>query len=114
MSIRLIDKPRGTGKTSELIYASEITGYPIVVNNINQVIYISQMAKEMNCKIPEPIIETELLDKNCHVADKVLIDEGTDIISKALDSYFNVHVVAVTFTSINQIKEKDENAFKEF
>lgn len=99
MSIKLLNKPRNSGKTTELIHASEVTGYPIITNNKTQAAYIFDSAQKMGCNIEKPMTVSELLSTNKPFNyENVLIDEGLDIISKALDCYLRSHVVAVTLT----------------
>ena len=50
--MKIINRPRGTGKTTQLIYLSECTGVPIVSHNPD---FVKTLAEKMGCKIPEPI-----------------------------------------------------------
>lgn len=54
----IINRPRGTGKTTQLIYLSEINRIPIVSRNPD---YIIDMAKKMGCNIPSPIAITKYI-----------------------------------------------------
>lgn len=100
--MRLIDRERGSGKTTKLIYTSEMTGYPIVAQNEKSASNILLQAKEMGAKIPKPLTVRELLNSRGIRFDKVLIDEGLSVIEDALKAYFGgVEVATVTFTSNN-------------
>lgn len=58
--MRLIIKGRAQCKTAELIYTSEVIGYPIITHSEKQRNYINEMAKKMNCIIPNPYAVQEL------------------------------------------------------
>ncbi len=96
---RLIVAERGTGKTTSLIYTSAVTGYPIVVNTNIQKEWIDRFRKEKGLSIPEPITvyELERVLKTAHI-DNILIDEGYELIGKAIDKYLGTHVVAITLS----------------
>ena len=93
-----IIKKRGTGKTTGLIYASEITGYPIVVDTMTKVENIKNKAKEMGCDIPQPICARDLVNSKIKLGCPILIDEGQILIEIALESYLGAPVAAITFT----------------
>lgn len=95
--MKLIDKKRGSGKTTSLIYTSEITGYPIVTQNCRSVKQILEQTQKFGVKIPKPMTVAEMRGMRF---DKILIDEGLSIIEDALRAYFGgIEVAAVTFTS---------------
>lgn len=50
--MKIINRSRVTGKTTQLIYASEANEIPIVTHNPK---YIIDLAKKLGCNIPEPI-----------------------------------------------------------
>ena len=98
--MKVIKRPRGSGKTTQLIYTSEITGYPIVVSDTTRAENLKKMAKEMNCNIPEPIIfgnfKYQILGKH---RDKILIDDLDSMLEFILTEYFQVSVAAVTIST---------------
>lgn len=95
--MKLIIKDRGTGKTTQLIYTSATTGWPIVVYSEAMVKQIKSQAKELNCNIPEPMTVHDLLDRK-HVYENIIIDEVciSGIIQNALNKYFGCNVMACT------------------
>lgn len=103
--MRLLIKDRAKGKTTQMIYTSEATGYPIVVETETQKRFLMNMAGGMDINIPEPIAvnDIERRTRGCRI-EKVLIDEGYNIIEKALKEYIGCEVVAVTLT--DRIKEQ--------
>lgn len=98
--MRYLIKGRQQGKTSKLIIASEVTGYPIIVSNQVRKEFLENMAKEMGCNIPEPInYVTQFLEARRN--EKFLIDDAEQIIEDALRKTLGVEVVAVTITDKN-------------
>lgn len=72
-----IIKRRGQGKTYKLIVASEVTGYPILTSNTKRKIFIEDMAREMDCNIPEPMTyEKRSRTLDGLPVEKVLIDDA--------------------------------------
>lgn len=100
--MRIIIKDRGKGKTTQMIYTSEATGIPIMVETHSQANHIKQLAEEMNVMIPDVIVESEGIMRGKR-PDNVLIDEGYNIIEKALKAYLGSNVIALTMS--DRIKE---------
>lgn len=103
----LIIKDRATGKTTQLLYTSATTQYPIIVQNHSQVKFLLDKAKDLNLIIPVLMTVEEVKNKRGMNYDHVLIDEGYNLIGEALDAYMGTHVVAVTLT--DRIKEFADN-----
>lgn len=99
----LIIKDRATGKTTQLLYTSATTQYPIIVQNHSQVKFLLDKAKDLNLIIPVPMTVEEVKNKRGMNYDHVLIDEGYNLIGEALDAYLCTHVMAVTLT--DRVKE---------
>lgn len=99
--MKLIMNGRGTGKTTKLIHASEVTGIPIATYSKMNADYIKDMAENMGCNIPEPTTYHELAN-NHHLGStmykNVLADDIDAILQKALDSYLNCKVIGATMT----------------
>ena len=53
--MRIIYRPRGTGKTRELIWMSHETGYTIVTNKHNYAKEIKHIADSIGVSIPDPM-----------------------------------------------------------
>lgn len=70
--MRVMNLPRGGGKTTRAILASEQYKYPVLVVSRAQAANIKNRAKELNALIPEPISISELA--NCKTG--VIVDEG--------------------------------------
>lgn len=99
---RLIIKDRQKGKTTGLLYASEATGYPIVVQCHQRITQLKEQALELGISIPEPLIVAQARAHGRRF-DNILVDEGYDIIGEALDMFFGCHVVGLTFS--DRLKE---------
>lgn len=99
----LIIKDRATGKTTQLLYTSATTQYPIIAQNHSQVKFLLDKAKDLNLIIPLPMTVEECRNNRGMNYDRVLIDEGYNLIGEALDAYIGTHVAAVTLT--DRVKE---------
>ena len=113
--MKLLNKARGSGKTAGLIYASESTGYPIVVAGNTRACYIKDQAREMCCNIPDPITVNDIRLHHVVKHDQnILFDDVDTILECALKEYLNgANVVCATITLPMQEKyepvESDEN-----
>lgn len=98
--MRYLFAGRQQGKTYKMIISSEVTGYPILVQNEQRKRCLVDMAKEMGCHIPEPIIFERYRSYNDgHSRNhKLLIDDAEKIIESALNTILRAEVVAVTLT----------------
>lgn len=99
----LVIKDRGKGKTTQLLYTSATTQYPIIVQNKLQIKLLLDKAKELDLTIPIPLTVEEFRNRIGRTCDYVLVDEGYDLIGEALDYYLGTHVAAVTLT--DRVKE---------
>ena len=99
----LIIKDRATGKTTQLLYTSATTQYPIIVQNKLQTKLLLDKAKDLNLISPVPMTVEEFKNGRGMNYDHVLIDEGYNLIGEALDAYMGTHVMAVTLT--DRVKE---------
>lgn len=105
--MNLLIKEKGSGKTTGLIYSSESTRYPIVTSSKIQACYIKDMAKEMNCDIPDPLTVDDLrLSGALPSFANVLFDNVETILEAAINSYLGVNVVCATMTDLK--KESEE------
>lgn len=98
-----IIKDRATGKTTQLLYTSATTQYPIIVQNHSQVNLLLDKANDLALIIPMPMTAEEFKNKHGMNYDRVLVDEGYNLIGEALDHYLGAHVAAVTLT--DRVKE---------
>ena len=99
--MKLIIKDRGMGKTTQLIYISESTGFPIAVPHESMINEVKNMAENIGCNIPEPVTVYDMAKgkkRGKHMYDNILIDEVTlnGVLKDALNMYLNSNVVACT------------------
>ena len=100
--MRFINMARRTGKTTSLIYASYVTGAPILVKTATQANFIINQAKELGIKeLNVYTLDYFIRSKGLARADLsngILIDEAQEIIEMALHSYLGVEPLAATFS----------------
>lgn len=109
--MNIICKPRGCGKTYDLIMESARTGNPIITENSLKAMYINNEAKRIGVNIKQAISAREYmifknnksLFDNLSWTGKVLID-NVDLV---LNNLFEAEVVTVTCTPGNT-KENDK------
>lgn len=102
--MRMIIKDRGTGKTTQLLYTSETTGFRIITLSENQAKLLKNKADELGLSIPEPMSMDRYMKYKTMLRDKgILIDEVKAVLDVVLDDYFGVHVYAGTMS--NNLKE---------
>lgn len=101
----LVIKDRGTGKSTQLVYTSAVTQYPIITQHRTSIIHLMDLANELGVVIPTPMTVDDYKARGRIHENHILIDEGYDLIGEALDTYMGTHVVAVTLS--DKIKEMD-------
>ena len=101
----LVIKDRGTGKSTQLVYTSAVTQYPIITQHRTSIIHLMDLANELGVVIPTPMTVDDYKARERIHENHILIDEGYDLIGEALDAYMGTHVVAVTLS--DKIKEMD-------
>ncbi len=111
--MKLINKKRQSGKTIGLIYTSEATGYSIICNTVKERKYITELAEQMGCNIPQVYTYEEVqngmkgsdkIDKT--VDAKFLYDNIEVILQDALEQYLGCKLFAVTLSNDSEIKPK--------
>lgn len=101
---------RRSGKTMRLIFASAVTGYPIVTPTQSGVDFIMKQAQTLDVKIPEPISATTLkmLSRGwIDINDKFLIDDADLIIEQALKEYLHCTPVAAVINNTISLSIKE-------
>lgn len=100
--MRIIDKPRASGKTTDLIYLSEYLGYPIVCLSKE---YVLSEAKKLGKNIEvhnAQVFEKKLKDNNLLFELEILVDE-IDAVIKYCPEILNCNIHAATLTSYRNI-----------
>ena len=60
--MKIINLPRGSGKTTRLLYASEFNNTPILCVSQHHKQHLLDRAKELNLTIPEPITPSDVIN----------------------------------------------------
>lgn len=87
--MKIINLPRGRGKTTRLLYASEFNNIPIICGTKVHKEYLLYKAKELDLKIPEPIVISEIPNPSIfdgtHFTDNgVLVDDAEWLLQQLL------------------------------
>ena len=87
--MKIINLPRGQGKTTRLLYASEFNNIPIVCGTKVHKEYLLYKAKEFGLNIPEPIVISEhpspsMFDGNHRTDNGVLVDDAEWLLQQLL------------------------------
>lgn len=101
--MKIINLPRGQGKTTRLLYASEFNYTPILCATLAQKDYLVSQAERLGLKIPEPIAADEIASnriRGSKAADMdLLIDEAPWVLQCLLNSLgMRGEVKAITLT----------------
>ena len=99
--MKIVNMARGNGKTTILIHTAYVTGYPIIVYDKQRAEQVFNQSVKMGFKGIEVFTLAEWENhKQCghKLYNNVLIDEGKDIIYKALVSMLDANVVGITMT----------------
>lgn len=78
--MKILNKPRQTGKSTDLIKLSSKHGLYIICATRDRAQYLSTMAMEMGIHIPFPITPRELPLRSPYIKG-VLIDDFEDVLS---------------------------------
>lgn len=95
----IINKPRQSGKTHDLIITAHYTGYPIIVRTQAMKDITLGQAKSMGYDI-DVLTVYEWRDRSESIGYRVpiLVDELSFFIEDAIKNYFNADVVSATIT----------------
>ena len=93
--MKILSKPRIMGKTTQSIYESHKTGFPIVCTFKNDIKNIKMLAEKLNIDIPEPIWFNEVKEKmEGYTYKNIIIDDLDKLISHL--TYSNLHAITLT------------------
>ena len=96
--MRIINRGRGQGKSLQLLYVSEATGYRIICGSFGEAKDLKKRAEELGLNIPEPMTYISYADLKGIHEEKILIDNVEEILDKVLSVYFKRDVCAVTMS----------------
>lgn len=84
---------RQTGKTTELVKLSSKNNIPIIVPTINERQHIINIAKDLELKIPQPLVYYKNIDISRH--NSVYVDNIETLLSAILE----VHISGITINN---------------
>lgn len=101
--MKIINLPRGGGKTTRLLYASEFNDAPIICSTHAQKQHLIDTANTLGLNIPEPIVISEITSgkfRGNNVMDKdILVDEAHWVLQALLKCLgMNGELKAITLT----------------
>lgn len=97
MKVKVITRPRQTGKTTQLIYTSSTLDCPILVTTKKEAERLLFEAKKLGLYIPDPISVYGLIEGKCQGMSntKILVDESQEIL-RILLNHYGCDLVAMT------------------
>lgn len=98
--MKTINIGRGKGKTTRLLYASEMNQVPIITHSKQSAAVLKDMAKKLHLNIPEPIsiLEASASNKLQGLGHSCYIDESLMCLEAIMNS-IGLSVEAVTLTA---------------
>lgn len=101
--MKIINLPRGQGKTIRMLYASEFNYAPIICSTYAQKDYLLNQAEKLGLNIPEPIVASEITSnriRGSKAADmNLLVDDAHWVLQSLLKSLgMRGEVKAITIT----------------
>lgn len=100
--MRVINKARGKGKTTGLLYTSSIMNIPILTFNRRSCDILKEKAAQLGFEIPEPLAVSDLYGNPekviSMVVKDVLVDETLAVLENLL-KHLGANPVAVTLTA---------------
>lgn len=99
--MRIINRGRGTGKTTMLISTAYVTGKPVITSTMNSKNNLMSMAEKMGVSTNiEVYTINEWLEshKSYRSSNEILVDNVELILGDVLSKFLNANVVAGTMT----------------
>lgn len=109
--MKFINMDRGSGKTVMLVHTAYVTDCPIIVWDAKRVEQVLNTARSFGLRNIKVFTVNEWTRLHMGV-DKVVVDEGKEIIEAALTSLLRAEIQAVTFTEpmiINNNEKGEKN-----
>ena len=100
--MRIFNLPRGAGKTTRMLYASEFTKSPILCSNQCVKNKILDKARILDIDIPEPITVSELLGgSKTKETNDILVDEALSVLCELIRQSSGRTVSGIAFSDEN-------------
>lgn len=81
---KIINLPRGAGKTTRMLYASEFNNVPILCRSVSTKQYLIDTARRAKIQIPTPITVNDFIKSRNRPQD-VLVDEALYVLQEFMD-----------------------------
>lgn len=94
--MKIIYKPRGGGKTAQLLYSSDTTRIPILVATAAQKGFLIEEAQRLELNIPQPLSVADIINGNQRGSriESCYVDNAEMV----LMSLINMNVAALTLS----------------
>lgn len=94
--MKIICKGRASGKTTQLLYTSDITRVPILVSTEREKLNLIDSSQKLGLNIPNPISVSDIRNSNIRGTDisKVYVDNAEYILQQLL----NLEIGALTMS----------------
>lgn len=107
--MKIINLPRGCGKTTRLLYASEFQNIPILCATYAQKDYLLSQAERLGLIIHEPIVASEITSNRIRGSNAakmdLLVDEAPMVLQTLLNSLGMMgEIKAITLTEKDDIR----------
>ena len=107
--MKIINLPRGCGKTTRLLYAREFNNIPILCANYIQKDYLIEQAEKLGLNIHEPIVASEITSnriRGSRAANMDLLVDEAPMVLQSLLSSLGMHgsIKAMTLTDEDTTK----------
>ena len=97
--MKIWNRPRGSGKTIRMLYASEYTGNNILVPDKHHADTLELTAKQMNLDIPKVITVNDFVNRRYECSKNIIIDESIyclELLIKAIRPGTSVSDITLT------------------
>ena len=105
--MRIWNKPRGYGKTTRMLYASEYTGKSIVVATKEQAHILETNAKRLGLKIPKVLSVTDFIDRDANYCSReIIVDEALSVLEALITAVRpGIKISDATLTCYEGVRE---------
>lgn len=95
--MKIINRARGSGKSTMLLYVAAVTSYPIIVPDFHTKEHLLLLEKESGIN-GVTIYTLDEWERSKPLCGNVLIDELGNMLSRILSKYLHTNVVAATMS----------------
>lgn len=109
--MRIWNKPRGSGKTTRMLYASEYTGKSILVATKRQAHILERNAEQLGLTIPKVLSVTDFNDRDTNYCSReIIIDEMPSVLEALITAVRpGTKISDATLTCYEGVREKENN-----